>query len=58
MAEYTDETISGEWTNGPVWTIGQQGIWIGLPGLFIGIGQHFITGEYTEETAETGQWSD
>ena len=62
MAEtgvYSDEsTTDGVWGDGAVWTIGQTGIWIGMPNLFIGIGTSFADATYSDETVKTGVWGD
>ena len=44
--------------DGAVWTIGEAGIWIGAPGLFIGMGYSYRDATYSDESPATGLWSD
>ena len=56
---WIDETISGGvWADGIVWTIGQVGITVGMAGLFIGLGNSYRAGSYTDESTLPGAWSD
>ena len=56
---WTDETVpDGEWGDGAVWAIGEAGIWIGMPGLFIGVGHSHRAGAYSDETPAPGLWGD
>ncbi len=56
---WTDETVQdGVWGDGAVWTIGEAGIWIGMPGLFIGMGYSHREGAYSDESPATGLWGD
>jgi len=59
MATWSDESGSdGTWTEGPLPTWGQTGLWWGLANLFWGIGINYFGGSWSDESTSDGAWSD
>ena len=58
-ANYVTETeVVGNWDAGHGWYLGEVGIWLGLPGLYLGWGLPHRIGAYADEAPATGKWGD
>ena len=56
---WTDENENaGVWGDGAVWTLGETGIFLGMPGLYLGLGLTHRNGVYADESESEGSWGD
>lgn len=54
---WNDESAAdGHWDAGAIWQLGEQGIWLGMPGLRLGVGLPHREGSFSNESPDAGSW--
>jgi len=56
--QFTDDSVgAGAFGEGNVWTLGETGIYLGMPGLYLGVGFPDKLGKYSNDLPAEGQFS-